>query len=146
VEILLDDRRFSVRFLKLNGSRCLVYSDGKVIDALVHHEGPQYTVLLNGRAYYIELTDRRLTRPLPDDSKGTHQPVKAQMPGRVVRLLKSQGEPVERNAAVLVIEAMKMQNEIRSPRQGFVSQIAVREGESVAAGQLLFEIRVEPQP
>jgi pyruvate carboxylase subunit B len=55
--------------------------------------------------------------------------------------LKSTGDAVEKNTAVLLIEAMKMQNEIRSPRRGVVSEIAVKEGESVNTGQLLFEVK-----
>ncbi len=146
VEILLDGQRFSVHFQKLSGSRCLIDTDGKVTDALVHRDGRRYTVILNGRTYQIDMMDRRLQRASQDDSRDGAQAVKAQMPGRVVRLLKSNGEAVEKNTGVLVIEAMKMQNEIRSPGRGVVSQIAVREGESVAAGQLLFEVSATNEP
>ena len=63
--------------------------------------------------------------------------ISAPMPGKVVRVLVSQGAEVEAGAGVLVVEAMKMQNEMKTPRGGHVRRIAVKEGDTVNAGQLL---------
>ena len=64
-------------------------------------------------------------------------PVKAAMPGRVIRLLVAEGESVATGQGLVVLEAMKMQNEINAPRAGIVRQLAVTEGAVVAAGAML---------
>jgi biotin carboxyl carrier protein len=61
----------------------------------------------------------------------------APMPGRIVRVLARQGDEVEAGAGVLVVEAMKMQNEIRSPKKGTLQKILVSEGAAVNAGDVL---------
>ena len=63
--------------------------------------------------------------------------LKASMPGRVVRLLIEEGEQVAAHQGVLVIEAMKMQNELKSPREGRVTHIRVSPGDTVASGDTL---------
>jgi biotin carboxyl carrier protein len=61
----------------------------------------------------------------------------APMPGKIVRLLVSQGDVIEAGAGVLVVEAMKMQNEIKSPKKGTIQKIMVSEGAAVNAGDVL---------
>ncbi|HLZ42087.1 MAG TPA: biotin/lipoyl-containing protein [Candidatus Sulfotelmatobacter sp.] len=61
----------------------------------------------------------------------------APMPGKVVRVLVSQGAEVEAGAGVLVVEAMKMQNEVKSPKKGIVQKILAHEGSAVNAGDVL---------
>jgi len=61
----------------------------------------------------------------------------APMPGKVVRLLADQGAEVEAGAGILVVEAMKMQNELKSPKKGTIQKILVREGAAVNAGDVL---------
>jgi biotin carboxyl carrier protein len=65
------------------------------------------------------------------------QKVTAPMPGKVVRILVKQGDQVEAGQGIIVVEAMKMQNEIKSPKKGAVQKIAVSEGGSVTAGDTL---------
>jgi biotin carboxyl carrier protein len=59
------------------------------------------------------------------------------MPGKIVRVLVSQGDAVEAGAGVLVVEAMKMQNEIKSPKKGTIQKIMVGEGAAVNPGDVL---------
>jgi pyruvate carboxylase subunit B len=59
------------------------------------------------------------------------------MPGKVVRLLVKAGEQVETGQGLLVVEAMKMQNEIRSPKSGTVERVLAKEGQAVNAGEVL---------
>ncbi len=68
-----------------------------------------------------------------------HGPKKlaAPMPGKVVRILLSQGDEVEAGTGVLVVEAMKMQNEVKSPKKGTIQKILVSEGAAVNAGDVL---------
>lgn len=72
---------------------------------------------------------------------GSH--IKAPMPGRVVRVLVQVGQQVERGAPVIIVEAMKMENEMHAPASGAVLAIHVGEGATVDAGQLLVELELE---
>jgi biotin carboxyl carrier protein len=65
------------------------------------------------------------------------QQVVAPMPGKVIRVLVEAGERVEADQGLLVVEAMKMQNEIRSPKSGTVERVQVKEGQAVNAGEVL---------
>jgi biotin carboxyl carrier protein len=66
--------------------------------------------------------------------------IKAPMPGKVVRILAGVGDQVESGQSVIVIEAMKMQNELKAPKNGVLKKINVAEGAAVDAGQALAEV------
>jgi biotin carboxyl carrier protein len=118
------------------------------------------SILLEGQSYEISLT------PSPDGKlklqNGSHeftaevidprawsgrrhsnveaegrQQIVAPMPGKVVRLLVKAGNHVEAGQGLLVVEAMKMQNEIRSPKSGTVERVLVKEGQPVNGGEVL---------
>jgi biotin carboxyl carrier protein len=59
------------------------------------------------------------------------------MPGKVIRVLVNAGDEVEAGQGLVVVEAMKMQNEIRSPKKGKVERLPVKEGQAVNAGEVL---------
>ena len=73
---------------------------------------------------------------------GSH--IKAPMPGRVVRVLVAVGQQVERGAPVIIVEAMKMENEMHAPASGQVLAVHVIEGATVDSGQLLVELELSP--
>jgi biotin carboxyl carrier protein len=94
-------------------------------------------VLVDGRAVTVALNARARRGPGgPGASAGTAR-VTAPMPGKVLRVLVGAGAPVEAGQALVVVEAMKMENELRSPRAGTVKQVEVQAGASVDAGRLL---------
>jgi biotin carboxyl carrier protein len=68
--------------------------------------------------------------------------LKAPMPGRVVKVLIKVGERVERGAPIVIVEAMKMENEMHAPASGTVLKVHVAEGATVDAGQLLVELEL----
>jgi len=86
----------------------------------------------------VELLDARaaLRKAAHHGQAGTVE-LRAPMPGKVVKVLVAEGTAVELNQGLLVIEAMKMQNEIKSPKQGVVRQLAAMEGAALNAGDLL---------
>jgi biotin carboxyl carrier protein len=88
--------------------------------------------------FAVEVRDPRSLRgrARAADDHGPRKLV-APMPGKVVRLLLSAGAEVEAGAGVLVVEAMKMQNEVKSPKKGIVQKILVSEGAAVNAGDVL---------
>jgi biotin carboxyl carrier protein len=94
---------------------------------------------LSGRTVPIVVNGRRTGRAAADtgtDAVG-EQKVIAPMPGRVVRVLVEMGDEVEARQPVVVVEAMKMENELRSPKAGRVKDVAVSAGASVEAGRVL---------
>jgi len=72
--------------------------------------------------------------------------IKAPMPGRVVRILVAEGDTVAKGTPVIIVEAMKMENEMYAAAAGVVRRIAVAEGETVDPGQLLCELELELEP
>jgi len=89
--------------------------------------------------YAVELRDPRSLRSRKGataDGKGPRK-LLAPMPGKVVRVLIREEQPVEAGQSILVVEAMKMQNEIKSPKRGTVKQIVAAEGANVNAGDVL---------
>src|ERR1700689_2928819 len=88
--------------------------------------------------FAVEVRDPRSLRGRirAGDDQGPRKIV-APMPGKVVRLLVSEGDEVEPGRSVAVVEAMKMQNEIKSPKRGTVKKILVSEGAAVNAGDVL---------
>jgi biotin carboxyl carrier protein len=96
-------------------------------------------VVIGGRRYGFEVEDPRSLQGRRGAGAGSEgpRPVKAPMPGRVVRLLVGAGEDVEEGQGVVVIEAMKMQNELKSPKAGRVVRVGVVVGETVGSGDVL---------
>jgi biotin carboxyl carrier protein len=96
-----------------------------------------YVWVGSGR-FVVEVRDPRSLRgrSRAGDDHGPRKIV-APMPGKVVRLLAHEGDEVEAGAGVAVVEAMKMQNEIKSPKKGMVQKILVSEGAAVNAGDVL---------
>jgi biotin carboxyl carrier protein len=88
------------------------------------------TVALNGRRQWGRKDDG-VSKP------GGPQRITAPMPGKIVRILVAAGQAVTRRQPLVVVEAMKMENELRAPADGVVAELHVQEGQSVDAGTLL---------
>ncbi len=100
-----------------------------------------YYAGVNGRRYAVRVRDpRRLARRRGGFGAAGRQKVTSPMPGKVVRMLVAEGNEVEAGQGLVVVEAMKMQNEIRSPKAGRVVGVLVKEGAAVTGGQTLAEV------
>ena len=96
-------------------------------------------IFVSGIAHEAVVRDARSLRNrkrLGAEAEGP-LPLKATMPGRVVRLMAKEGESIRAGQGVIVVEAMKMQNEIRSPKDAVVTKLIAREGMNVNAGEVL---------
>jgi biotin carboxyl carrier protein len=142
----IEGQRFSYQS---NGSLC----EGEFsIEAL---DGASFSVLLNGRAFRVsktrvgefEINGRVVSAEVFDprslrargkssDARGP-QNIAAAMPGKVIRVLVSAGDVVEAGQGLVVVEAMKMQNEMKSPKAGRVVAIKTEPHAAVAAGDVL---------
>lgn len=100
---------------------------------------PELRFLRDGAGLHrIEVRD--LAAPVGRPTSGDGR-VKAPIPGLIIRVLVEPGAYVEAGQPLLILEAMKMENPIGSPRSGTVSEVRVREGQSVALGDLLVEVQ-----
>lgn len=147
--------------LEPEGSGYRVFLDGQAIsaDATLIAEGT-VSVLLDGQSFVVHVTPaldgkiklqtgpHEYTAELQDprawrgrrhgglEAEGRQQ-IAAPMPGKVIRVLVNVGDEVEAGQGLLVVEAMKMQNEIRSPKKGKVERLQAKEGQNVNAGEIL---------
>ena len=95
-------------------------------------------VTLEGRTAAATLNGRRSAHAQEAGAQAHGQAtISAPMPGRVVRVLVAAGDDVAAKQAVVVVEAMKMENELRAPRAGRVKEVSVAPGTSVEAGRIL---------
>jgi biotin carboxyl carrier protein len=101
----------------------------------------EWAVVLAGRPYSVTLLDpeRRQGAPAPPVLEGPVE-VRAIMPGKITAFLVKEGQEVRSGQGVLVVEAMKMENELLAPKDGRVTRIRVRPGETVEAGAALFTV------
>jgi len=108
------------------------------IEVSVTPNADSYAVSVDGQRIDVEIIDSRaaLRKAAQHGHPGTIE-LRAPMPGKVVKVLVSEGAAVEMNQGLLVIEAMKMQNEIKSPKTGTVRKLGVQEAAAVNAGDLL---------
>ena len=99
-------------------------------------------VTLAGRTVAATVNGRRTGRARGDAAGGAHgdQAVVAPMPGRVVRVLVTPGDEVAIRQGVVIVEAMKMENELRSPKAGRIKEVNVTPGTSVEAGRVLLVV------
>jgi len=98
-------------------------------------------VVVNGeRIAYAVYDPRSLRSTSATASESGPKPLKAPMPGRIVRVLVEPGEKVTAGQGCVVMEAMKMQNELKAPRAGVVAKLAAKVGETVAAGAVLLVV------
>ncbi len=120
-----------------------IIEDGKQFEAMVDERGAHgFDVLVGGRLFHLESVDER-TRMLAGSAVTVAtgpQTVEAEMPGKVVKVNVAVGAEVGEGEGVVVVEAMKMENEIPSPIDGIVVEIAVSEGQTVEAGDVLFVV------
>jgi biotin carboxyl carrier protein len=103
------------------------------------HLGKTFAVVLRGQNHDVTIIDPKRLRSA--QSSGAHHPGAAEivspMPGKIVRVLVEAGAQVEAGAGVIVVEAMKMQNEMKAPKAGVVVSVQTEEGATVNAGDVL---------
>jgi biotin carboxyl carrier protein len=137
-EFAVDGRRIIADAKLISPGRYSILLNGRSFEVTIEMLGDILLVRTAGREYQVEILDPRSWRRARGGNlelEGRQQ-VAAPMPGKIVRVLAAAGEKVEAGQGLLVIEAMKMQNELRSPKSGTVERIA-QEGKTVTAGEIL---------
>ena len=117
----------------------LFIRDAEVHECRVSEVQDGFDVGLHGRNYPVTIVDPKRLRSGQDADRHHHglAEIVAPMPGKVVRVQIEAGASVEKGSGIVVVEAMKMQNEMKSPRAGVVVAINVKPGDTVNAGDVL---------
>ena len=143
--ISVDGKLYGIDFESVSGQP--VYSlivDGKSYESYVQRGDDTWQVLLRGRLYPVTVEDEREKRLRAAAGGGVAESgefnLKAPMPGLVVAIPISEGQEVKKGQVLLILESMKMQNELKAPRDGIVNRIKVKVGESVEQKQPLLSV------
>jgi biotin carboxyl carrier protein len=138
----VDERRYEVEIRELADGQYLLVAGSRIYRCRVkekRNSPNSVEVVLRGVAHDITIIDPKRLRS--SQTSGAHHAGAAQiispMPGKIVRVLVEVGAPVEPGAGIVVVEAMKMQNEMKSPKAGVVVSIKAETGATVNAGDVL---------
>jgi biotin carboxyl carrier protein len=136
----VDGVRYEVDALKLEGAFFSILTEGRSYEVSVEARGDTYFVRHGASELLVTLSDpSRQARDASEAGVGPENIV-TMMPGKVVRLLVAEGDEVEADQGLVVVEAMKMENEIAASKKGKVGSVNVEPGETVEGGAVLLVI------
>jgi biotin carboxyl carrier protein len=135
----VDGVRYQVDALKLEGDFFSVLMEGRSYEVSVEARGDTYFVRHGAAEQLVTLSDPSRQARAAAATDGPENIV-TMMPGKVVRLLIEEGERVEAGQGLIVVEAMKMENEIAATKEGKVGSIKVQPGQTVEGGAVLMMI------
>jgi biotin carboxyl carrier protein len=135
----LDGREINLDAVQAGRDVLSIVIDGRAWEVKRERVSGEMHLMIAGERYATEVRDPRSLRARRGAAARPEGPQKlaSPMPGKVVRVLVAAGTDVEAGQGILVVEAMKMQNEIKSPKKGTVTRILAAEGTTVNAGEAL---------
>lgn len=164
LDIEINGQKKEAEFSYIDGKTQLTI-DGKVFDAQVSQPEPglftiiinnkiystrafrsgnsgNSEIIVNGKAISVSAQDKKSYQGKNGSGGGAggKSVISAPMPGKIVRILLKEGDDVEAKQGVIIVEAMKMQNEVLSPKTGKVASIKVTEGQVINAGDVMVVI------
>jgi biotin carboxyl carrier protein len=143
LEVTYDGARVDARYEEIDRlGQVGLFLDERTYAVSIEGDSSRSLVTVAGHLYDVEIEDEReFAAHLADRERGKKGGVvKSVMPGVVVKLLVAEGEAVEQGRPLLILEAMKMQNEILAPAEGTVKRIHVSERQAVASGAPLLTL------
>jgi len=137
-ECRLDGRAMQIDAVLARRDVLSLIIDGRAYEIKRERTATDLHLWVGSVRYAAQLRDRRSlrSRASADDGKGPRK-LLAPMPGKIVRVLVEENAEVDAGQGLLVVEAMKMQSEIKSPKKGVVRKMVATEGASVSAGDVL---------
>ena len=146
-QVTVNGKIYEVDFEEVSGQSVFtLIADGKSYEAHVSRDEDEWQVLIRGTMYMADVVDereKRLREAAGEISGGSGEYVlKSPMPGLVVKLPIKVGDAVETGDVLVILESMKMQNELRSPQDGVVTEVSIQEGDSVEQKQIM--VRLKP--
>ena len=143
--VSVDGKVYEIDFESVSGQP--VYSlivDGRSHESYIYQGDDNWQVLMRGRPYPVQVEDEREKRLRAAAGGGVAETgefhLRAPMPGLVVAVPVTEGQAIKKGEVILILESMKMQNELKAPRDGTVGRIRVRPGESVEQKQTLLSV------
>ena len=138
----LDGHPVAINVVPTQDGMLSILLNGKSYEIKQEVTAAENNIVIGSQRFSTVVRDPRSLRSRRTTDAGGLGPKKitAPMPGKVVRITAVVGSEVEAGQAVIVIEAMKMQNELKSPRKGILKKLSVAEGAAVEAGQVLAEV------
>jgi biotin carboxyl carrier protein len=138
--VSVDGNEFLVDGKKTGRTNYSLIVDNRSFEIEVDNAEDEYRVLVDGRTYHVNLVDERRMR-VGGAQSGVElqgrQKVCVPMPGKVTAVLVAEGDTVEKGQGLVIVEAMKMENEVRSPIAGEIKEIKVKPGDAVEGGAVL---------
>jgi len=144
-KVIYNNEELDFEIIDLANNVYLLRIDKKLFNFTCTHKNNEIIILFS-QSEKFELTVRTSLQDKANEvlanklSSHHHLEVKAPMPGMILKLKKQKGDMVNHGEAVMILEAMKMENEIRSLRDGIIKEIFVKEGAAVEKGTLLFSV------
>ena len=144
-QVIVDGVTYDVDFESVSGQQ--VYSmliNGDSHEAYIYPDEEEWDVLLQGILYPVIVEDEREKRLKSSFGSGPTTSgefyLKAPMPGLVISIPVEDGQEISQGDVLIILESMKMQNELKSPRDGVVSRVRVKEGDNVERKQTLLSV------
>ncbi len=139
IQIHMGGKKYQVAAEFVNRDEFILNIDGKIYEVIVSTTSNSYRVFLNGK--YIQVEKKSAIQMLGSKrSLAERKIIRTSMPGRIVKVLEKEGSEIKEGQPVIILEAMKMHNEIKSPQPGKILKIGPSVGDSVEAGALLFTV------
>jgi biotin carboxyl carrier protein len=147
----VNDLSFTLQEQQINATNLVKNTDGSyhilqnnqsfIVQSIQKNANKSYTITVNGNAYLVQIKDSLDTliqiMGISASTTKVVNDIKAPMPGLLLDILVSVGQQVTENQPVLILEAMKMENTLLSPKTGVVKEILLQKGNAVEKGQVL---------
>lgn len=143
--ILVNGEERAVDFRELRkGEMYSMLLDHHSFEAVVDERDEMYHVLMGGDMYEVKVTDERSRRLesafMAFGDTGAEVMIRAPMPGQIVRVPVEEGQEVKKGDTLVILESMKMENELKSPRDGVVHRVNVAPGDTVEQNKVLVTV------
>jgi len=143
--VSVDGKEYNLDIVKVERGVYSVLFKGQSIniETVAENGHRNYSVTLNNNSYKVEIIDafskyrkNRQANDLPEEGRSIFSP----MPGKVVRILVNEGDPVEKGQTLIIVSAMKMESEYKAGISGIISEVNVKEGDTVDCNQVMIKL------
>jgi biotin carboxyl carrier protein len=147
IKAKVNNAEFNQTAIKISENCLLLISGDKVLKAYVAESGDKLYAHIDGRVIVLEkVVEDRGNFSRDSIEFGAKDEVSTPMPGKVVKILVEVGEKVTLKQPLVIVESMKMENELKSPTKGTIKSIHFAAGDLVGTGQPILKIEPEEQP
>lgn len=143
-QVKIDGEPFEIDVLPVTDSHYSFLIRGRSYEVNISGRDEACSVLIGGESFDISILEERKLRLRaalkPGEAAAARQLISTPMPGKVVKVLVSPGDTVKAGTGIIVVEAMKMQNELKAKGPGTVKEVRAQEGQGVEGGAVLVVI------